>query len=127
MKKLFYSNPIACIALFLFVFALSSCEKEDEIMLAPATMESFRDDVGRTFTFRVTGADNRDIWGGADGIYTDDSHIGTAAVHAGKLTVGEEKVLRITVLEGQNRYESITQNGITSRSYGTWDSSYRFE
>ena len=35
------------------------------------------------YTFQVTGRTGGRIWGGSDNVYTDDSDIATAAVHAG--------------------------------------------
>ncbi len=75
--------------------------------------------------FEVTGSVWGSIWG--TGIYTDDSTLGTAAVHAGILEPEELGVVKVTILPGQDSYESSEQNGVTSQSYGSWVGSYRIE
>lgn len=69
-------------------------------------------------------AENATVWG--DWIYTDDSSICRAARHAG--VVGPEGG-SVTVLAepGRQSYPGSTQNGVTSSSYGTWESSFRFD
>ena len=71
----------------------------------------------------MTGSSNGAIWG--SGVYTDDSPLAVAAVHAGVLGAGEQRVVTVTVLPGQASYESSSQNGIASNSYGDWLGSYR--
>src|ERR1700710_91297 len=46
----------------------------------PGNLTDYRDKVGQTFVFTVTGASDGSVYG--DGVYTDDSQIATAAVHA---------------------------------------------
>ncbi len=53
----------------------------------PGTLTSYRDQVGETFTFEVTGDAAASVWG--TDIYTDDSNLAAAAVHAGVLEDGE--------------------------------------
>ena len=55
----------------------------------PGNLASYRDKVGQTFLFTVTGTTNGTVYG--DGIYTDDSELASAAVHAGILSPGETK------------------------------------
>ncbi|MEJ5268209.1 MAG: LCCL domain-containing protein [Bacteroidales bacterium] len=56
-----------------------------------------------------------------------DSNIGKAAVHAGLLKVGEQKVLEVTIVPGQSSYHGNTQNGITTNNYDQWHGSFKFE
>ena len=79
----------------------------------------------QVFTFDIVGSDSGSVWGSY--IYTDDSNIATAAVHAGLVSVGEAATVRIMILPGEDSYESTTSNGITSSSYGRWSGSYVFE
>jgi hypothetical protein len=65
------------------------------------------------------------VWG--DRIYTDDSTIAAAAVHAGLVDPGEFAFVRLTLLGPQDRYDGRTRNGVTSESYGTWEGSFRVE
>jgi hypothetical protein len=63
------------------------------------------------------------VWG--TGIYTDDSSICTAAIHAGAL--GEEGgKVEVTILEGQDSYSASEENGILSSSWGSWPRSFGF-
>jgi len=64
------------------------------------------------------------VWG--TDIYTNDSSIGTAAVHAGLITFNAGGRVVIELLDGRDSYEGSTRNGVTSSSYGDWGGSYRF-
>src|SRR5581483_9956591 len=50
---------------------------------APQSLQSLQNQVGKTFTFTVTGAVNGSVWG--TDVYTLDSYLPAAAVHAGVL------------------------------------------
>ena len=67
---------------------------------------------------------NGAVWG--SGVYTDDSVICRAAVHAGVIRGGGGTVT-VRMLPGRESYASTTSNGITTSSYGVWHGSYRFE
>ncbi|MCL2605506.1 MAG: LCCL domain-containing protein [Defluviitaleaceae bacterium] len=75
-------------------------------------------------TFYVVGSSDSSVWG--SDVYTDDSSIATAAVHAGLLKVGEGGTVTIRILPGLESYEGTTRNGITTFSYGSWGGSYEF-
>lgn len=64
------------------------------------------------------------VWG--TDIYTNDSSIGTAAVHAGLITFNAGGKVTLELVEGKPSYEGSTRNGVTSSSYGNWGGSYRF-
>jgi hypothetical protein len=91
----------------------------------PGQLSAYRDRVGATFYFRVTGRFMGTIWG--TGIYTDDSSLASAVVHAGLLKPGEKGVVKVTVLPGQPSYEGSLRNGIPSNQYGRFGGSYRVE
>jgi hypothetical protein len=91
----------------------------------PGTLTGHRGDVGKSFLFEVTGANAGPVWGTE--VYTDDSSLATAAVHAGVLAVGQKGVVKVTILPGQADYTSSTSNGVTSGSWGSWVGSYRVE
>src|SRR6202042_2601589 len=61
-----------------------------------------------------------------EGIYTDDSTLATAAVHAGILKVGETKDIHVAILPGQQTYNGAFDFGISSSGYGSWQGSYKF-
>ena len=94
---------------------------------APANMTGYRGKNGQTFTFNVTGKKDGRIWGGQRNIYTDDSDLATAVVHAGIIKAGQTGEVRVTILADQGSYPSITRNGISSTSYGAWKGAYRIQ
>jgi hypothetical protein len=91
----------------------------------PGTLVAYRNRVGKTFYFQVNGSTTGPIWG--TGVYTDDSRLSTAAVHAGVLTNGQKGVVKVTILAGQTAYQGSTSNGVTSFAYAQWLGSYRVE
>ncbi len=62
------------------------------------------------------------IWG--TGIYTDNSSVCTAAVHAGKITLAGGGLVTIGVIAGNPAYSGSRRHGITSLSYGHWGGSF---
>lgn len=90
----------------------------------PGSLFNQRDRVGAVLAFDVVGSTDGSVWG--SGIYTDDSDIGTAAVHAGLLQAGQRDVLYVAVMPGMSSYEGSKRNGVNSSSYQTWPGSYRF-
>lgn len=64
------------------------------------------------------------IWG--DGMYTDDSSIGTAAVHMGLLAFETGGEVTIEIRDGLDSYAGSTRNGVTSTPYAEWGGSFVF-
>jgi hypothetical protein len=62
------------------------------------------------------------VWG--DGIYTDDSSVCTAAVHAGVFTLATGGTVRVAVQSGEPAYKGATRHGVASRTYGKWAGSF---
>lgn len=96
---------------------------DSEILQDPGTLHAFRGKIGKTIKFELTGSSKGTVWG--TDIYTDDSELATAAVHAGILKDGEKGVVMVTILEGKNRYKSTLQHGVTSKQWDGWVGSYR--
>jgi hypothetical protein len=96
-----------------------------KVLADPGTLTAFRGQVGKTFLFEVTGTTDRAI-AGTD-IYSDDSALSTAAVHAGVLVNGQKDVVRVTILAGQDSYTGTLRNGITSGQSGAFPGSYKVE
>jgi beta-lactamase regulating signal transducer with metallopeptidase domain len=92
---------------------------------ASSELIQMRNQIGATIDLTVTGSNSAPIWG--DGIYTDDSAVAVAAVHAGLLKVGEIGVVRATIMPPQDRYPGTTRNGVQSQSFGRFEGSYRLE
>lgn len=63
------------------------------------------------------------VWG--IGVYTADSSICRAAVHAGVITAAGGTVT-IDSRPGRTSYEGRTRNGVTSKAYGKWPRSFAF-
>lgn len=80
--------------------------------------------------FNVTGSTTGGVWG--TGIYTDDSKLAVAAVHAGILAVGQQGIVKVVIrpglsvspTQGTNPYVGSTANGVTSNSFGTYAGSF---
>ena len=101
---------------------------EDEVKAVhaepdPGTLTNYQDKVGKSFYFRVTGAVMATIWG--DGLYTTDSQLATAAVHAGVLKAGETGVVKVTILPSPAAFSGSTKNGVTSQPYGMFPAAYK--
>ncbi len=100
------------------------------ILADPGNMTTYRKNNGQTYSVKVTGTDQGSVWGGSNGIYTDDSRLGKAAVHAGLLSIGETGVVKVTILEGQSSgqssYKGSTNYGISTTNYGAYSGSYKF-
>src|SRR5437660_8058831 len=89
----------------------------------PGDLRDLRKNVGQSYYFDVRGATTGSVWG--TDVYTYDSNLATAAVHAGVLRDGQRGVVLVTVLKGEDKYQGSTRNGVTTREYGAWDGSYR--
>jgi hypothetical protein len=91
----------------------------------PPALESYRDKPNTVLRVEIVGATAGYVWG--DGVYTDDSSVAAAAVHAGVLRDGERGVVAITVLPGRDAYGGATRNGVESRPWPSWGGSFRVE
>jgi len=87
--------------------------------------ETLRGRTGLSFQVQVVGTTSGSVWG--SGIYTDDSSIAAAAVHAGLLKPAEIGILRVTIVAGQRNYAASESNGVKSQAFGGWDGSFRLE
>ena len=90
---------------------------------APLTMIDLCDPVGATYYFRVTGEAAGPLWG--TDVYTGDSAIAVAAVHAGLVKAGESAIVKISVEHPLPRYAGAVQNGVTSHEFGPYGAAYR--
>jgi LCCL domain len=90
---------------------------------APTSMHGLCEAVGATYYFRVTGVTEGQLWGTE--IYSGDSTIGAAAVHAGLLKPAETAVLRVTVVSPPEKFPGTVRNGVTSTEYGRYQYAWR--
>uniref|UniRef100_A0A1I8J6D2 VWFA domain-containing protein n=1 Tax=Macrostomum lignano TaxID=282301 RepID=A0A1I8J6D2_9PLAT len=99
----------------------SRCKR---VRSTPSSLSSYKSKVGQCFEFRVTGRLRGNVWG--SGIYTADSSLSKAAVHAGIVRNGQTKYIRVRVLRGRSSYRSTRRNGVKTRRYGRYRLSYKF-
>lgn len=84
---------------------------------------AFRAYVGARFAYECPANGTPGTVWGTD-VYTDDSSVCTAAVHAGSITVANGGNVTIEMRPGQASYRGSARNGITSREYLTWPGSF---
>ncbi|MFC4158181.1 LCCL domain-containing protein [Chitinimonas lacunae] len=71
----------------------------------------------------LTGTTSGSVWG--SGVYTSDSSMAAAAVHSGLLSPGVTDTIKVEVMPGQTKYFGSQSNGVLSKDYGSWSSSYK--
>lgn len=64
------------------------------------------------------------VWG--TDLYTDDSSVCTAAVHAGLITSAKGGTVTIEIRPGAAAYTGSTRHGAISEDYGQWLGSFAF-
>ena len=82
-----------------------------------------RFETGKTYKFKCPGGGKESSVWGTD-IYTLDSSICTAAVHAGKLALESGGSVTIELRPGESAYKGSTRNGIKTNDYGQYGSSF---
>lgn len=94
----------------------------EETQPDPGNLKAYERRIGETFSFNVTAARGGSVWG--TDIYTTDTRLSTAAIHAGILKEGEAGIVRVKILAGQPSYAGSSRNGIASSAYGSYGGSY---
>ena len=89
----------------------------------PGSLEAYRGKIDKTFRFRVVGNTEGRVWG--TDVYTSDSWLATAAVHAGALQPGEQGVVEVTMLSGRPSYAGSTRNGVITGAWDAYTASFR--
>lgn len=92
---------------------------------APPHLLGLCEQVGQTYYFRVSGTENGNVWG--TDVYTADSALASAAIHAGAVKAGETGVIKVTAVEPLKQYHGMTRNGVTSHSFGAYGTAFRVE
>jgi hypothetical protein len=116
LGKVFLSNQIDTAKVFSTGILLSGVSDMQQFSSA---------DVGKIYRMTITGTTGGGIWG--TDIYTSDSYIPGAAVHAGVVADGQTKEVYIKVLEGRVGYIGSTRNGVTTGGWDSpWSLSYQF-
>lgn len=86
----------------------------------------FREQPGRRVTLVCPPGEKPVRVFGTD-VYTDDSSVCSAAVHAGVLPVGKGGAVTIVIGRAMRAFEGSTRNGITSEKAGPYAGSFSFE
>lgn len=89
---------------------------------APYDLRNLETNIGAKYFFLVTGNDQGPLWG--TDVYTSDSNIGTAAVHAGLLALDETRILQVTIETPLNNYNGTTRNGVHSDHWNYWPGAF---
>ncbi len=92
---------------------------------APPSMVDLCDQIGATYYFRLQGGIEGQLWG--TDIYTGDSTLAMAAVHAGALKAGESGIVKVTVVQPPADYQGSVRNGVTSNDFGRYAIAYKLE
>lgn len=91
---------------------------------APARLYDKADQIGKTFTYKVTGnASAGSLWG--TDTYTLDSALAAAVVHAGVVKDGKTGIVRLKIVASPASFAGSTRNGVTSHNYGTYPAAYK--
>jgi hypothetical protein len=88
----------------------------------PPSMMAMQNQIGKTFVYKVTGAVVGTVWG--TNVYTADSTLAAAAVHAGLLKVGQTGIIKVKMIPSPNNYVGSTQNGVMSHPYNVFPAAY---
>lgn len=86
----------------------------------------FKLDVGTVIKFECPSDGTAGTVWGSD-VYTTDSSICTAAVHAGKIKLEDGGEVTIEMRPGRSTYGSTTRNDITSNAFGQYPNSFVFK
>jgi hypothetical protein len=92
---------------------------------APPTLVNYQANVGKTYLFKVTGATHGSLWG--TDVYTADSTLAMAVVHAGILQVGQTGVVKVTIMAPPLNFVGSTRNGVTSSAYDRYPAAFRVQ
>jgi LCCL domain len=97
--------------------------EEQTAVLWNTTASIVRFETGKISKFKCPSAGKESpVWG--SDIYTLDSSICNAAVHAGKLTLENGGTVTIELRPGESSYKGTIQNGIKSNDYGKYGASF---
>ena len=91
---------------------------------APANLMAYQNQFGRDLVFAVTGpqpnsgGQGNGVWG--TDVYSLDSSVANAAVHAGIVQPGQAAAVRIRVVASPQQFAGSVRNGVVSTGYGNY-------
>lgn len=109
-----------------FVVSVKSTDPQldnTNVAAGPNDLQQYQQQIGQTFSFKVIGQAAGSLWG--TDVYTTDSTLGMAAVHAGLLQVGQTRVIKVTIVQSPMQFVGSTRNGVTSRPYQQFPAAFR--
>ena len=89
---------------------------------APPNMLELCHDIGANYYFRVRGDVEGQVWG--TDVYTGDSLLSVAAVHAGLVKPGDTAVVKVTVVAPLAKYPGSIRNNVKTHDFGRYGSAY---
>ena len=90
-----------------------------------STAQDYRGQDGLQVSYDCpAGGEAWTVWG--SDVYTDDSLVRTAAVHAGLITFASGGTVVIEIRPGQASYDASTRNGVESLDWPDWPGSFVF-
>ncbi|MBK8009535.1 MAG: hypothetical protein IPK23_14760 [Rhizobiales bacterium] len=90
---------------------------------APPNMLELCHDIGANYYFRVRGDTEGQVWG--TDVYTGDSLLSVAAVHAGLVKPGDTAVVKVTVVAPPAKYQGSIRNNVKAHDFGRYGSAYK--
>lgn len=88
----------------------------------PGNLADYSQLLGETFRFRVIGSADGSLWG--TGLYSYDSDLSTAVVHAGLLEPGQVGVVCVTIHPGPPQFTGSAAHGVTSSDWSNSQGHY---
>lgn len=90
---------------------------------APGNLNSYQQQFGKELLFTVTGfvtgnGQQASLWG--TDVYSLDSSLAAAAVHAGLAKPGETVTVRVRIVQSPQQFVASFRNGISSTTYGNY-------
>jgi hypothetical protein len=108
--------------------SLPAEEPEDDpagqILTDPGNLASFYATVGQVLRFRLIGNPQGAVWG--TDVYTADSALAAAAIHAGVLQPGVTGVVKVKLVNPPAQFRGTPRNGVGSNAYGAYPKAFQF-
>jgi hypothetical protein len=137
----FGEQPLKLVDLRAIAFPGAVEPAAKEVVPDPGTLAEYQGAVGKTISFKVTGGQGGGgfvrggggavmgasgaVWG--TDVYTLDSSLSVAAVHAGVLRAGQSGIVRVTIMGPQNSFEGSTRNGVTTSGWSQYPGGFKFK
>lgn len=99
-------------------------EDDKNALPDPGNLYNFPDRSGKPLKFRVTGRTDGIVWG--TDIYTADSPLAAAAVHAGAIKARQTGVVKVRLIPPPPAFAGSTRNGVTSQDFGPFPEAFQF-